>query len=155
METGKYMLLLFSWALVDPPCWSQGKYNLSICTLNKIDFFFDSLSVTAELIGPNHESGAFMYGFMSLVAKVTNGIIIIGVQSLASGRSSGNSTFYTQVLFYVCGGASLMGALAMLSLAPVKIGRRFWKSNNLSDKEESVEIVPAIHINSASATVHL
>ena len=121
----------------------------------KIDIFFDSLSVTAELIGPNHESGAFVYSFMSLVEKVTNGIIIMGVQSLASGRSSGDGIFYTQVLFYVCGGASLMGALAMLSLVPAKIGRRFWKSNNLSDKEESVEIVPAIHINSASATVHL
>ena len=102
----------------------------------KIVIFFDSLSVTAELIGPNHESGAFVYGFMSLVEKVTNGIIIMGVQRLASGRSSGDGIFYTQVLFYVCGGASLMGALAMLSLVPAKIGRRFWKSNNLSGKEE-------------------
>ena len=102
--------------------------------------------MTAELIGPNHESGAFIYGFMSLVEKVTNGIIMISVQSLASGRSSGDGTFYTQVLFYVCGGATLMGALAMLSLAPVKIGGRFWKSKNLRNKEESVEI-PAIHVN--------
>ena len=117
-------------------------------------FFLNSLSVTAELIGPNHESGAFIYGFMSLVEKVTNGIIIIGVQSLASTRASGDGTFYTQVLFYVCGGASLMGALAMLSLAPVKIGHRFWKSKNLSDKEERVEI-PAIHVTSESVSEHL
>ena len=146
-------------------CCSHGRWWIhhadhkasTICPFvhsEKIDFFFDSLSVTAELIGPNHESGAFIYGFMSLVEKVTNGIIIIGVQSLASGRSSGNSTFYTQVLFYVCGGASLMGALAMLSLAPVKIGRRFWKSKSLSDKEERVEI-PAIHITSESVTEDL
>ena len=154
METGKSMLLPFSWVLVDPPCLSQGKSTLPIGTPIKIDLFFDSLSVTAELIGPNHESGAFIYGFMSLVEKVTNGIIIIGVQSLASGRSSGDGTFYTQVLFYVCGGASLMGALAMLSLAPVKIGRRFWKSKSFSDKEERVEI-PAIHITSESVTEEL
>ena len=118
------------------------------------NFFFDSLSVTAELIGPNHESGTFIYGFMSLVEKITNGIIIIGVQNMASGRSKVDGTFYTQVLFYVCGGASLMGALAMLSLAPVTIGRRFWKSKNLSDKEDSVEIT-AIRIPSVNVTEHL
>ena len=120
----------------------------------KINFFFDSLSVTAELIGPNHESGAFIYGFMSLVEKITNGIIIIGLQNLASGRSKSDGTFYTQVLFYVCGGATLMGALAMLSLAPVTIGRRFLNSKNLSDKKGSVEIL-AVHINSESVTEHL
>ena len=109
--------------------------------------------MTAELIGPNHESGAFIYGFMSLVEKVTNGIIMISVQSLASGRSSSDGTFYTQVLFYVCGGATLMGALAMLSLVRVNIGGRFWKSKNLSNKDESVEI-PAIHVNSESVTEH-
>jgi len=94
--------------------------------------------VTAELIGPNPESGAFIYGFMSLVEKVSNGIIIIGVQSLASGKSSNNDTFYEQVLFYVCGGASLVGAIAMLSLVPVKIGRRYRK--NLSKEDFTVEM---------------
>ena len=126
--------------------------------LKKINFSLNSLSVTAELIGPNHESGAFIYGFMSLVEKVTNGILIIGVQSLASGKSGGEDTFYTQVLFYVCGGACLVGALAMLSLAPVKIGHRFWKPKTAINRTENVEIptitreIPATHINPQNVT---
>lgn len=107
--------------------------------------------MTAELIGPNHESGAFIYGFMSLVEKVTNGILIIGVQSLSSSRSGAEDTFYTQVLFYVCGGACLLGAMAMLSLAPVKIGQRYWKPKAVSDKTENVEI-PALHIKPQDVT---
>ena len=163
-EIGKSMPLLFSWALVDQPCLSQGKYACLSSTwvittlwlwvtLIKINFFFNSLSVTAELIGPNHESGAFIYGFMSLVEKVTNGILIIGVQSLAASKSGREDTFYTQVLFYVCGGACLVGASAMLSLAPVEIGRRYWKPKamTMSDRAEKVEI-PAIHINSQNVT---
>ena len=106
--------------------------------------------MTAELIGPNYESGAFIYGFMSLVEKITNGILIIGVQSLASSKSH-RDTFYTQVLFYVCGGACLIGALAMLSLAPVKIGQRYWKPKTASNGAEKVEI-PEILINSQSVT---
>ena len=90
---------------------------------------------------------------MSLVEKVTNGILIIGVQSLAASKSGREDTFYTQVLFYVCGGACLVGASAMLSLAPVEIGRRYWKPKamTMSDRAEKVEI-PAIHINSQNVT---
>ena len=39
-----------------------------------------SLSLTAELIGPNTESGAFVYGSMSLSDKVSNGVAVILVQ---------------------------------------------------------------------------
>ena len=41
---------------------------------------FISLSVTAELIGLNSESSAFIYGFMSLLDKLTCGVIVIAVQ---------------------------------------------------------------------------
>lgn len=39
-----------------------------------------SLSITADLIGENVEGGAFVYGFMSLVDKFSNGIIIMIIQ---------------------------------------------------------------------------
>ena len=35
-----------------------------------------SLAVTAELIGRNAESGAFVYGFMSLTDKVNNTLYV-------------------------------------------------------------------------------
>lgn len=40
-----------------------------------------SLSITADLIGSNVEGGAFVYGFMSLVDKFSNGIIIMIIQN--------------------------------------------------------------------------
>ena len=46
------------------------------------DIRIDSLSVAAELIGPNHDSAAFIYGFMSLLDKLTCGIVVIGIQGV-------------------------------------------------------------------------
>ena len=48
----------------------------------KSDIHIDSLSVAAELIGPNHDSAAFIYGFMSLLDKLTCGIVVIGIQGV-------------------------------------------------------------------------
>ena len=41
-----------------------------------------SLSFTADLIGDNIEGSAFVYGFMSLVDKVSNGIIFMVIQTV-------------------------------------------------------------------------
>ncbi|KAK4306623.1 hypothetical protein Pmani_021574 [Petrolisthes manimaculis] len=41
-----------------------------------------SLSLTADLIGPNVESGAFVYGAMSFTDKLSNGIAVMLIQSL-------------------------------------------------------------------------
>jgi hypothetical protein len=42
------------------------------------------LSITAELIGPNCDSAAFVYGAMSLTDKFANGIVVMAIQ----GRDS-------------------------------------------------------------------
>ena len=88
------------------------------------------MSVIAELIGPNLEGSAFVYGLMSLAAKLTNGLIIICVQSLVPDNSNeekggGVSSFYAQIAFFACGGGALVGAVAMLTMVPCTIGKRF------------------------------
>ena len=99
---------------------------------------FHSLSITAELIGQNCESAAFIYGAMSLTDKFANGLVVIAVQSMVPGlpeecnRCEGCSPFYSQVLFYVCGGATLLGALSMFSLVPFTIGHRLGKEDGTS-----------------------
>ena len=106
-------------------------------------FLFHSLSVTAELIGQNCESAAFIYGAMSLTDKFANGLVVIAVQSLVPGfpeqcnHCDGCSPFCSQVLFYVCGGAAVIGALSMLSLVPFTIGRRFTKKAYAMKTEDS------------------
>lgn len=39
-----------------------------------------SLGVTADLIGPNTESGAFVYGAMSFTDKLSNGVVVMAIQ---------------------------------------------------------------------------
>lgn len=41
-----------------------------------------SLAVTADLIGPHVESGAFVYGAMSFTDKLSNGITVFLIQYL-------------------------------------------------------------------------
>ena len=45
-----------------------------------------SLSITADLIGINVGGGAFVYGFMSLVDKFSNGIVIMIIQDAYNDR---------------------------------------------------------------------
>lgn len=44
-----------------------------------------SLALTAELIGQNPESGAFVYGSMSLSDKVSNGVAVVLIQNFIPG----------------------------------------------------------------------
>jgi len=41
-----------------------------------------SLGVTADLIGSDTESGAFVYGAMSFADKLSNGLAVTAIQSL-------------------------------------------------------------------------
>ena len=53
--------------------------------------------------------------------------------------------FYSKVLVYVCGTATVVGALAMLALMPSKIGRRYWKEG------EEREDIPTVTLTKFSA----
>ncbi|KAB7495419.1 Major facilitator superfamily domain-containing protein 12 [Armadillidium nasatum] len=81
-----------------------------------------SLSVTADLIGNNVEGGAFVYGFMSLMDKISNGVVVMIIQS--SCETKCNPEFYQHVITYACGSACLLGFIMILTLIPVKIGKR-------------------------------
>ena len=67
-----------------PPCLLQGEnYIISKSKIDlKSDIHIDSLSVAAELIGPNHDSAAFIFGLMSLLDKLTCGLVVIGIQGV-------------------------------------------------------------------------
>ena len=85
-----------------------------------------SLSITADLISNNLDSSAFVYGSMSLADKFSNGIAIMIIQH-SIPKPCGcpdEGIYFQQVLVWVCGGAALLGFLAVVSLVPVKIGSR-------------------------------
>ncbi|KAK4306624.1 hypothetical protein Pmani_021574 [Petrolisthes manimaculis] len=94
-----------------------------------------SLSLTADLIGPNVESGAFVYGAMSFTDKLSNGIAVMLIQSLnpCTKCCPQCSLYYRGVLTFCCGGAAILASLGVLSLLSAKIGHR---SRHISSTDE-------------------
>ena len=92
-----------------------------------------SLSFVAALIGENVESGAFVYGCMSLVGMFANGITIEAIQSflpvhqdqeLDSPEERSVKLAYKSALVLPCLAASILGLIVLGSLIHVKIGTR-------------------------------
>ncbi|XP_064093893.1 major facilitator superfamily domain-containing protein 12-like [Macrobrachium nipponense] len=79
-----------------------------------------SLSITADLIGENSEGGAFVYGFMSLLDKVSNGIVIMVIQKLDNGESM----YYREVLAFACGVPCIFGVCVTLTMYNSRVGAR-------------------------------
>lgn len=92
-----------------------------------------SLSITADLIGENVEGGAFVYGFMSLVDKFSNGIIIMIIQE----SNPEEPWYYRSVITFACGSACVLGILVVISLMNVKVGGTRSREVALSIFEDS------------------
>ncbi|XP_063241656.1 major facilitator superfamily domain-containing protein 12-like isoform X2 [Bacillus rossius redtenbacheri] len=66
-----------------------------------------SLGITADFIGINTNNGAFVYGSMSFVDKLANGVAVIIIQYMKC--SSGCPMYYRDILSFACGGAAVLG----------------------------------------------
>ncbi|XP_066250431.1 major facilitator superfamily domain-containing protein 12-like [Euwallacea similis] len=73
-----------------------------------------SLGITTDLIGTRTNSGAFVYGVMSFVDKLANGMVVEAIQG--RHEEKGDPWYYRDVLTWVCGGAVLVGGLAVIFL---------------------------------------
>ncbi|XP_018011861.1 major facilitator superfamily domain-containing protein 12-like [Hyalella azteca] len=84
-----------------------------------------SLSITADLIGNNIESGAFVYGAMSFTDKLSNGIAIMVIQYFSpySPICKHCIEYYRYILAFVGGGTCVAGALSVLLLVTTIIKR--------------------------------
>lgn len=80
-----------------------------------------SLGITADLIGPNTESGAFVYGAMSFTDKLANGAAVLLIQYLK--RVSSGPDYYGNILSYVCGGAAILGLVSLTTLVQLNCGK--------------------------------
>jgi len=83
-----------------------------------------SLSFTADHIGDNIEGSAFVYGFMSVVDKISNGIIFMVIQTIGDQpeNQARGSSYYRQVMTYACGAPCLLGILVILTLINRHVG---------------------------------
>ncbi|KAK2161373.1 hypothetical protein NP493_1587g00039 [Ridgeia piscesae] len=86
-----------------------------------------ALSMTADLIGDNVSSGAFVYGALSFTDKLSNGIAVLVIQHLHPCRGvvccSDCIWFYRNVMTFVPAGFAILAILTLLTLAPQRIGR--------------------------------
>ncbi|GMT07700.1 hypothetical protein PENTCL1PPCAC_29874 [Pristionchus entomophagus] len=87
-----------------------------------------SLDITADLINKNTESGAFVYGAMSLADKLANGIAYQIIELLNPNCDDSShgacSFFYRAVMVYVPAVCLTASFLVLLSLIPAEIGAR-------------------------------
>uniref|UniRef100_A0A4W3GEB8 Major facilitator superfamily domain containing 12a n=1 Tax=Callorhinchus milii TaxID=7868 RepID=A0A4W3GEB8_CALMI len=88
-----------------------------------------SLSMTADLIGDNTQSAAFVYGAMSFTDKLANGLGVITIQNLHPCRSQiccpQCGPFYHVAMVTVTGGVAIVAlvALGATLIWPIKIRR--------------------------------
>ncbi|CAG7836355.1 unnamed protein product [Allacma fusca] len=74
-----------------------------------------ALSLAADLIGENTESGGFVYGCMAFAEKIINGVTILAFQA-GKGSCVGCTTYYRNVLCYGVCFFVMVNLLAVLCL---------------------------------------
>lgn len=85
-----------------------------------------SLSITSDMIANSTTSCAFVFGSMSFVDKLANGIAVVIIQNLHPCMTCCKECkmFYQYVLVYACGGAVVLSLIALSCLLTQSIGRR-------------------------------
>lgn len=86
------------------------------------------LTMLADLIGENVETGAFVYGAMSFTDKLSNGIAVQLIQIFHPCNSKGQvccplcDLYYREVMVFVTGGATIISLLVLFTMLRTKIG---------------------------------
>lgn len=128
---GLLMILAFSyWVLLDEFMGERVYGAAVLLGAGSATILVISLSMTAELISDQTQSGAFVYGAMSFTDKVANGLAVMLIQSLHPCHTVACCPacvpFYHRVMVTVTGGVGFVAALALCSILvwPIKIRRR-------------------------------
>ncbi|CAL2049957.1 unnamed protein product [Caenorhabditis brenneri] len=125
--------------MLDLPGWRIYGLAIGIGVAQAI-LLITSLSITADLINKNTESGAFVYGAMSFFDKLSNGIAYQLIELWTPAYDAlkphqASAVFYRRVMVFVPGTCLVLALLVLLSLAPFKIGERRRARNNRDDEQ--------------------
>ncbi|XP_014804488.1 PREDICTED: major facilitator superfamily domain-containing protein 12 [Calidris pugnax] len=119
-----------------------------------------SLSMTADLIGTNTHSGAFVYGAMSFTDKMANGLAVMVIQNLHPCPTelccSACVNFYHWVMVLVTGGIAVaaVAALCCIMIWPIRIRYRALCVEGLSGIQTSYSGTDSVEGQSHSDTVN-
>ncbi|XP_032388174.1 major facilitator superfamily domain-containing protein 12 [Etheostoma spectabile] len=125
---GLLLIMAFSyWVLLDGQM-GQRVYGAAVLLgAGSATILVISLAMTAELIGDQTQSAAFVYGAMSFTDKVANGLAVMVIQALHPCRTvvccPACVWFYHYIMVIVTGGVTVVAALALCSILiwPIKI----------------------------------
>ncbi|GAB6018971.1 Major facilitator super domain-containing protein 12 [Chamberlinius hualienensis] len=90
------------------------------------------LGITADLIGDNVQSGAFVFGAMSFADKLSNGIVVAIVQYSYNEQ---NKNFYRDVISIACGIPAVISFITIFTISKAilnstKVKKHVENSNN-------------------------
>lgn len=125
---GLVLIFIFAyWILVDKHI-STSIYALAVLLgIGSATILVTSLSMTADLIGTNTQSGAFVYGAMSFTDKLSNGLAVVMIQNLHPCLTQACCPlcvpFYHWVMIAVTGGTAIVATLSLVCIIlwPIKI----------------------------------
>ncbi|XP_042353816.1 major facilitator superfamily domain-containing protein 12-like [Plectropomus leopardus] len=128
---GLLLIMAFSyWVLLDDKMGQQVYGAAVLLGAGSATILVISLSMTAELIGDQTQSGAFVYGAMSFTDKVANGVAVMIIQSMHPCHTvvccPACVWFYHYIMVIVTGGVAVAAALTLCSILiwPIKIRPR-------------------------------
>ncbi|XP_070687700.1 major facilitator superfamily domain containing 12b [Pempheris klunzingeri] len=126
---GLLLVLAFAtWVFVDEKMGAESIYGAGVLLgAGSATILVMSLSMTATLIGEQTQSGAFVYGSMSLTDKVANGVGVVLIQSIRPCSSEACCPacvwFYRDVMATVTGGVAVAAGLCLVTVLiwPIRI----------------------------------
>ncbi|CAL8347056.1 unnamed protein product [Merluccius merluccius] len=125
---GLLLVMSFSyWVLIDDQMGQQVYGAAVLLGAGSATILVMSLSMTADLIGDQTQSGAFVYGAMSFTDKVTNGAAVMVIQALHPCQTvvccPACVWFYHYIMVLVTGGVAVLAALALCTILiwPIRI----------------------------------
>ncbi|XP_069029431.1 major facilitator superfamily domain-containing protein 12-like [Embiotoca jacksoni] len=128
---GLLLIMVFSyWVLLDIRMGQQVYGAAILLGAGSATILVISLSMTAELIANQTQSGAFVYGAMSFTDKFANGVAVMIIQALHPCHTvmccPGCVWFYHYVMVIVTGGVAVLAASALCTILiwPIKIRPR-------------------------------
>lgn len=126
---GLLLILAFAcWVLLDHKMGKSVYGAAVLLGAGSATILVTSLSMTADLIGRNTQSGAFVYGAMSFTDKVANGISVMIIQALHPCHTQvccpACVWFYHSVMVIVTGGVAIVAAFCLCSILIWPIGIR-------------------------------
>ncbi|KAI1882607.1 hypothetical protein AGOR_G00236630 [Albula goreensis] len=127
---GLLLIMAFSyWVLLDPTMGERVYGAAVLLGAGSATILVMSLAMTADLIGEQTQSAAFVYGAMSFTDKVANGLGVMAIQLLHPCHTQvccpACKWYYHLVMVIVTGGTAVVAAFSLCTILiwPIRIRR--------------------------------